>query len=191
MTELEKIEAGEIYDFWDDEVEARKNFAIVKCKEYNDIDPMDNGARWKYLNEWLGAFGKSSWVASTFNCDYGKNIYMGANITLNYNVTILDIRRVDIGDNTMIGPGTMITTVGHPLSPLGRRKHQGIAKPVKIGHDVWIGGNVVILPGVTIGDGSVIGAGSVVTRDIPSYSVAVGTPAKVVKQIENDLPNAE
>ena len=187
MTELEKLEAGEIYDFWDDEVEARKNFAIVKCKEYNEIDPLDNEARWKYLNEWLGAFGKSSWVASTFNCDYGKNIYMGANITLNYNVTILDIRRVDIGDNTMIGPGTMITTVGHPLSPLGRRNHQGIAKPVKIGHDVWIGGNVVILPGVTIGDGSVIGAGSVVTHDIPAFSVAVGTSAKVVKQIENDL----
>ena len=71
------MEAGEIYDFWDDEVEARKNFAIVKCKEYNEIDPLDNNARWKYLNEWLGAFGKSSWVASTFNCDYGKNIYMG------------------------------------------------------------------------------------------------------------------
>ena len=113
---------------------------------------------------------------------------MGANITLNYNVTILDIRRVDIGDNTMIGPGTMITTVGHPLSPLGRRNHQGIAEPVKIGRDVWIGGNVVILPGVTIGDGSVIGAGSVVTHDIPAYSVAVGTPARVVKEIENDFP---
>ena len=187
MTELEKMEAGEIYDFWDEEVEARKNFAIVKCAEYNAIDPLDNDARWQYLHDWLGSFGKSSWVASTFNCDYGKNIYMGANITLNYNVTILDIRKVFIGDNTMIGPGTMITTVGHPLSPLGRRNHQGIAKEVHIGKDVWIGGNVVILPGVTIGDGSVIGAGAVVTRDIPPYSVAVGAPARVIKEIENDV----
>lgn len=38
MTELERLEAGESYDFWDDEVEARKNFVIVKCKEYNEID---------------------------------------------------------------------------------------------------------------------------------------------------------
>ena len=186
MTELEKMEAGEIYDFWDDAVEARKNYAIVKCAEYNAIDPLDNAARWQYLHDWLGAFGKSSWVASTFNCDYGKNIFMGENITLNYNVTILDIRKVTIGDNTMIGPGTMITTVGHPISPKGRRNHQGIAKEVHIGRDVWIGGNVVVLPGVSIGDGSVIGAGSVVTRDIPAFSVAVGSPARVIRQIEDD-----
>ena len=187
MTEIEKLEAGEIYDFWDEEVEARKNYAIVKCDEYNKIDPLDNETRWNYLHDWLGSFGKSSWIASTFNCDYGKNIFMGANITLNYNVTILDIRKVSIGDNTMIGPGTMITTVGHPLSPKGRRNHQGYAKPVTIENDVWIGGNVVILPGVRIGQGSVIGAGSVVTKDIPAFSVAVGSPARVIRQIENDL----
>jgi len=143
----------------------------------------------EYLSEWLGACGKSTWVASTFNCDYGKNIYLGANITLNYNVTILDIRKVTIGDNTMIGPGTMITTVGHPLSPMGRRKHQGFAKPVTIENDVWLGGNVVVLPGITIGQGSVIGAGSIVTKDIPPFSVAVGSPAKVIKTLENDLEN--
>ena len=46
---------------------------------------------------------------------------------------------------------------------------------------LWIGGRVIILPGVTIGHGSIIGAGAVVTRDIPPYSVAVGVPAKVVR----------
>lgn len=86
----------------------------------------------------------------------------------------------------MIGPNTLITTVGHPLSPAKRRKHLGIAKPVTIGNDVWIGGNVTILPGVTIGNNVVIGAGAVVNRDIPDNSVAVGVPAKIVKPIEND-----
>jgi len=186
-TELEKLEAGEIYDFWDKDVAARKDYAIVKCKEYNAIDTMDNEGRWKYLSEWLGAIGESTWVASTFNCDYGKNIFLGKNITINFNVTILDIRKVTIGDHTMIGPGTLITSVGHPLSPMGRRKHQGIAKPVTIENDVWIGGNVVVLPGVTIGQGSIIGAGSVVTKDIPPFSVAVGSPARVIKTLENDL----
>ena len=186
-TELEKLEAGEIYNFSDKEVAARKDFAIVKCKEYNAIDPMDTKGRWKYLSEWLGSIGKDTWVASTFNCDFGKNIFLGSNVTLNFNVTILDIRKVTIGDHTMIGPGTLITTVGHPISPKGRRGYQAIANPVTIGKDVWIGGNVVILPGITIGQGSVIGAGSVVTKDIPPFVVAVGSPAKVIKTIENDL----
>ena len=186
-TELEKLEAGEIYDFSDKEVAARKDFAIVKCKEYNAIDTMDTEGRWKYLSEWLGSIGKGTWVASSFNCDYGKNIFLGSNITMNFNVTILDIRKVTIGDNTMIGPGTLITSVGHPLSPKGRRGHQAFAKPVNIENDVWIGGNVVILPGITIGKGSVIGAGSVVTKDIPPFSVAVGSPARVIKTIENDI----
>ena len=53
--------------------------------------------------------------------------------------------------------------------------------PVSIGNDVWIGGRVIILPGVNIGDGCIIGAGAVVTKDIPSYCVAVGVPAKVVR----------
>ena len=57
------------------------------------------------------------------------------------------------------------------------------AKPIKVGNNVWIGGNVVVLPGVTIGDNVVIGAGSIVTKDIPSNSVAVGNPCKVIKEI--------
>ena len=49
------------------------------------------------------------------------------------------MQEVYIGDNVMIGPNTLITTVGHPLTPMGRRKHIGIATPVHIGNDVWIG----------------------------------------------------
>ena len=56
------------------------------------------------------------------------------------------------------------------------------AQGIKIGNDVWIGTNVKILDGVKIGDGSIIGAGSVVTKDIPPYSIAFGSPAKVKKQ---------
>ena len=58
------------------------------------------------------------------------------------------------------------------------------ARPIKVGNNVWIGGNVVVLPGVTIGDNVVIGAGSIVNKDIPSKSVAVGNPCKVIKSLE-------
>ena len=62
---------------------------------------------------------------------------------------------------------------------------QGIKKErVVVGKNVWIGANSVILPGVTIGDNSVIGAGSIVIEDIPSYSVAVGNPAKIIKKYD-------
>ena len=98
----------------------------------------------------LGAMGEKVWIAKTFNCDNGKNIFIGNNFTGNFNLTILDIREVWIGDNVMIGPNTLITTVGHPLTPMGRRKHLGIAKPIRIGNDVWIGGNVTILPGIPL-----------------------------------------
>ena len=97
---------------------------------------------------------------------------------------MLDIREVFIGDNVMIGPNTLITTVGHPLSPMGRRQHLGVAEPVRIGNDVWIGQNAVILPGVTIGDDCVIGACALVTKDVPSGSVVGGVPAKVITTTE-------
>lgn len=186
MTELEKLKAGLEYCYDDPEVEALKERAILWCRAYNAIDDTDYQAQRAHLEMMLGQKGEKVWIAKTFNCDNGKNIFIGNNFTGNYNLTILDIREVHIGDNVMIGPNTLITTVGHPLTPAGRRRHIGIAKPVTIGNDVWIGGNVTILPGVTIGNNVVIGAGAVVTKDIPDNSLAIGVPARVVREIEND-----
>ncbi|MBR1543128.1 MAG: sugar O-acetyltransferase [Bacteroidaceae bacterium] len=187
LTEVEKMDAGLEYCFWDEDVEALKTRAIGWCKEYNAIDDTDYEAQESYLGKMLGSKGKSVWIAKTFNCDNGKNIHIGDDFTGNYNLTILDIREVRIGNHVMIGPNTLITTVGHPLSPMKRRNHIGIAKPVTIGNDVWIGGNVTILPGVTIGDNVVVAAGAVVTKDVPANSVVGGVPAKVIKTIENDV----
>ena len=186
MTELEKLNAGLEYCYDDPEVEALKENAILQCKAYNAIDDTDYEAQRKHLKSMFGSVGEKVWIAKTFNCDNGKNIHIGTNFTGNYNLTILDIREVRIGDNVMIGPNTLITTVGHPLSPMGRRKHLGIAKPVSIGNDVWIGGNVTILPGVKIGNNVVVGAGAVVTKDVPDNVVVAGVPAKIVKEIEDD-----
>ncbi len=115
-------------------------------------------------------------------------IFIGNNFTGNYNLTILDFQEVYIGNNIMIGPNTLISTVGHPLSPMGRRKHLGIAKPIHIGNDVWLGGNVTILPGVTIGNNVIVAAGAVVTRDVPDNTLVGGVPARKIKDLENDIP---
>ena len=96
---------------------------------------------------------------------------------------MLDGAKVEFGDNVFVAPNCGFYTAGHPLDYKIRNQGLEYAKPIKIGNNVWIGGNVVVLPGVTIGDNVVIGAGSVVNKDIPSNSVAVGNPCKVIKEI--------
>lgn len=190
MTELEKLDAGLEYCFTDPGVSARKMRAQHLCDALNAVDVADEQARLSVMRELLGTCDIDTSIMPTFRCDNGKNIHVGVHFVANYNVTILDIAPVHIGDWVMIGPNTLITTVGHPLSPRGRRARLGKGEPVTIGNDVWIGGNVTILPGVTIGDNVVIGAGAVVSRDIPSNSLALGVPARVVRTLENDLDDA-
>ena len=187
MTELEKLNAGLEYDFWDAEVDGLKNRALEGCRKLNAIPMQNTGQRAAAVQTLFGAVGENAIILPVFNCDNGGNIYVGKNFLTNYNVTILDVAPVRIGDYVMIGPNTLITTVNHPLSPLGRRKHLAVAKPVSIGSDVWIGGNATILPGVTIGNNVVIAAGAVVTKDIPDNCVAAGVPARVIREIENDI----
>jgi maltose O-acetyltransferase len=62
-----------------------------------------------------------------------------------------------------------------------------LAKPVRIGNDVWIGGNVTILPGVTIGNNVVVAAGAVINKDVPDNTLVCGVPARVIKVIEDDI----
>lgn len=186
MTELEKLDAGLEYDFWDAGVNGRKLHAIAGCAKLNALPVTENTAREEAIRELFGSVGKNPTVLPMFNCDNGKNIHVGENFLANYNVTILDIALVYIGDYVMIGPNTSIITVNHPLSPQKRRQHMGQAKPVRIGRDVWIGANCTILPGVTVGNNVVIAAGAVVTKDIPDNCVVGGVPAKVIREIHDD-----
>lgn len=93
---------------------------------------------------------------------------------------------LEIGKNTLIAKNSTIMTESHIYKdssvPIKFQGHE-LGK-VQIGEDVWIGANVVILRGVAIGDGSVVSAGAVVTKDIPSYSIAAGVPAKVIRKRE-------
>ena len=97
------------------------------------------------------------------------------------------INRIEIGNHVMIGSYVLITD--HSRGELERTnvpvaKRQLLTKgSVIIEDNVWIGEHACIMPGVTIGEGSIIGANAVVTHDVPPYSVAVGVPAKVVKQL--------
>ena len=184
MTELQKLEAGLEYSFFDDEVAQRKTEAIIKCKKFNSIAADNFEEQFKAIKELLGSIKDKAYINTGFYCDYGKNIHVGKDFVANYNVTILDIAPVNIGDYCMIGPNTLITTVGHPLTASGRRMKMAQAKPVNIGNDVWIGGNCVILPGINIGNNVIIAAGSVVTKDVPDNTLVAGIPAKKLRELE-------
>ena len=185
-TEMDKLRAGEEYVFLDEEVAASKERALVMCRRFNATDPTDHAAQEAIIRELFGSTGDFVSIQPSFNCDCGANIHVGDGFLTNYNVTILDIAEVRIGQHVMIGPNTIITTVGHPLSRAGRRAWKAQAAPVTIGDDVWLGGNVVVLPGVTIGSNVVVAAGAVVTKDVPDDCVVAGVPARVVKQLERD-----
>lgn len=185
-TELEKLEAGEVYWFLDPRVAARKESAVLGCRRFNDCDPADVDEQTRIIKELFGSTGEAISLQQPFRCDYGKNIHVGEGFLTNFNVTILDIAPVRIGDYCMIGPNTVITTVSHPLERMGRRRMQAQASPVTIGDDVWLGANVVILPGVTIGSNVVVAAGAVVTKDMPSNCVVGGVPARVLRTLPEE-----
>lgn len=187
MTELEKLRAGLEYDFTDPEVDAQKLHALQWCQKLNALPMQDAEARAEVIQMLFGTAGPDTTVLPVFNCDEGKNIHVGDDFLANYNVTILDIAPVRIGDHVMIGPNTLISTVNHPMTPMGRRRHLGIARPVTIGDDVWIGGNVTILPGVTIGNNVIVAAGAVVTKDVPDNCLVGGVPARPLRELENDV----
>ncbi|WP_334328304.1 sugar O-acetyltransferase [Companilactobacillus sp. HBUAS59699] len=183
MREIEKLDAGMEYYFLDDEVAARKARAAKLCQEFNAIPATEPDKQTAKIKEIVGSHGERISVQANFNCDNGSNIHVGEDFLSNYNLTILDIAPVNIGNNVMIGPNVDIYTVNHPMTAQGRREYKAIATPVNIGNDVWIGGKVSIMPGVNIGNNVVIAAGAVVTHDVPDNTLVGGVPAKKIKSL--------
>ena len=183
MTELEKQKNGEEFCNSDPEVTAAKFRARSLCYELSRTDVDDTETLQQVVKELFGSCGNNLYLKPPFYCDYGYNVHAGDNVLINYQCVFLDAAPVTIGDNCFIGPMCGFYTVKHPLDPQRRNEGYVQGEPITLKDNVWIGGSCTILPGVTIGENSVIGAGSVVTRDIPANSVAVGNPARVIRQL--------
>ncbi len=181
--EKAKMLAGEFFDPGDPQLKADRLRARSLCQELNALSPERAEDKAQLLATLFGSTVAVT-VTPPFFCDYGYNIVLGENAYFNVNCVVLDVARVQVGRNTLFGPGVHIYTPLHPLSAEERRNGLERGLPVVIGNDVWVGGGAIICPGVTIGDGSVIGAGSVVTRDIPPGVLAVGNPCRVVRTLQ-------
>jgi acetyltransferase-like isoleucine patch superfamily enzyme len=114
-------------------------------------------------------------------------VRIGGGTFLNLGVMVAAVELVEIGAHCMLANGTFVTDGNHRYDDPDRPvPWQGFTTkgPTRIGDNVWCGANVIVTSGVTIGERCVIGANSVVTGDIPAFSVAVGSPARVIHRVE-------
>jgi maltose O-acetyltransferase len=110
----------------------------------------------------------------------GSHISIGEHTFINYGASITAYREVRIGRHCLLGHHLRI--IDRNEYGLEQREIAPPAAPVLIEDHVWIGAHVIILPGVRIGRHSAIGAGSVVTKDVPANCLAVGNPARVLRE---------
>ena len=114
-----------------------------------------------------------------FYSEFGKNLTLGKDVFINIGCRFQDTGGITVGDGTLIGHGTTLTTLNHSLDPA--RRADMIPAPIVIGHQVWLGAAVTVVPGVTIGDGAIVGAGAVVTKDVAADTIVGGVPAKPIR----------
>lgn len=124
-------------------------------------------------------------VSQPFYTDFGKHISFGKDIFINQNVTFVDLGGIVIEDHVLIGPMCRIISVNHLVDP---EKRRGLSvASVKIEENAWLGANVTILPRVTVGKNSIVAADSTVTKDVPQNVIVAGSPARIIKEIREEL----
>jgi acetyltransferase-like isoleucine patch superfamily enzyme len=125
------------------------------------------------------------------NTDIGRNVELvvrggcliiGNNVCLGVGSVLVSSLEIHVGDDTLIAEYVVIRDQDHEIQPRPIRRNGSVKSPIKIGSDCWLGAKVTVLRGSTIGNGAVIGAHSLVRGEVDAFSLAVGTPAKVVKQ---------
>lgn len=132
----------------------------------------------------MGAkFGKDVVIYPGVWISPGRNLTVGDNVDLAKDVLLTTSGGITIGDRVLIGYRTQILSANHTIPKRGLPfpVSGDDYRPVVIGPDAWLGANCIITPGVEIGEGAVVAAGSVVTKDVPSFAIVGGVPAKLIK----------
>lgn len=122
-------------------------------------------------------------VFPPFYSEFGKGLVLGEGVFINMGCRFQDTGGITIGDGSLVGHGSTITTLNHGTDP--ERRGDMIPAAVTIGRQVWLGASVTVVPGVSIGDGAIVGAGAVVTKDVPARTIVAGVPARVIRSIDD------
>jgi len=174
---------GELYNGADEEMTADFARAQDLLARYNATAHAEQAVRDTILAELLGSMGDGVVIRPPFRCEYGTPVSVGAGTFMNYDCVMLDVAAITIGAACQVATRVQFLTATHPIDPEPRRLGWESGEPIVVGDNVWLGGGAILCPGVTIGDDTVVGAGAVVTRDLPAGVIAVGTPARILREI--------
>jgi len=126
-------------------------------------------------------FGKEVGILGDFTVVNPENVMIGDHCGINHGVFILGHYRIEIGSYVVLSARCMLIDAALDKSEFLERdfpKH--VSAPIRIEDGAWIGAGAIILPGVTVGRKAIVGAGAIVTRDVPQYAIAVGSPARII-----------
>lgn len=186
MEQRDNMHNGKLYDPNDDSVMEEQMVCLDRLYDFNQTRPSEMDKRNAIMKEMMGDVGKDCYIEPPFHANLGgKHVHFGDGVYANFGLTCVDDTHIYVGSHTLFGPNVVLATAGHPMMPELRKHGIQYNMPIHIGENCWLGAGVIVVPGVTIGDNVVIGASSVVTKDIPSNSVAMGTPCCVVRQIND------
>lgn len=186
MEQRDNMHNGKLYDPNDDSVMEEQMVCLDRLYDFNQTRPSEMDKRNAIMKEMMGDVGKDCYIEPPFHANWvGKYVHFGDGVYANFGLTCVDDTHIYVGSHTLFGPNVVLATAGHPMMPELRKHGIQYNMPIHIGENCWLGAGVIVVPGVTIGDNVVIGASSVVTKDIPSNSVAMGTPCRVVRQIND------
>lgn len=181
--DYQQMLAGELY-FASDIFPENSSLEGKKLAQKINSLPIENKEEIVALEKKLfGKTGNSVYVNPPLYVDYGRHIEIGNNFYANMDCIFLDVNKIIIGDNVMVGPRVSFYTAGHPTDAEIRIKDLEFGLPIVIEDNVWIGGSASILPGVTVGKNSIVAAGAVVTKDVPHDTIVGGNPARVIRNI--------
>lgn len=164
--------------------------ALLKLKFRGSIRgrgiSIDRGVRFERSGNGIIVLNGPTWFQQYISLQaYGGQIKIGEKTSIGSFTIIAAMMKISIGSSCMIAESVSIRDHDHVFdnSDIPFRDQGWSCKPIEIGNNVWLGAKVTVLKGCKIGDNVIIGANSVVTRDIPSNSVAVGCPARVIRNL--------
>lgn len=187
LSELNRMKLGLLYSPEDPNIQEMSKKGQLLTEEYNTVSIKDVERRQEILGELFYQIGENVNIRAPFHVDYGSQMIIGDDFFANFDCIFLDVSPIVIGNNVMLGPRVGLYTATHPLTANVRNQGIESGQSILIEDNVWIGGGSTINPGVIIGENSIVASGSVVTKNVPRNTIVGGTPARVLREInEND-----